>query len=118
MGPDAGTMCIYLYLHVYLYVCISHSGRKRSTMAQGQNLPPKPWPVCEHRCWGPHCHASRDTKLLRCRACLAVKYCSADCQRDDWHRHKTHCKASKRLCTSDADEPMAGHTVDGRAQFQ
>ncbi|GMI42759.1 hypothetical protein TeGR_g13886 [Tetraparma gracilis] len=33
----------------------------------------------------------------KCAACKAVRYCSADCQRGDWKRHKSVCKAVKRI---------------------
>jgi hypothetical protein len=36
------------------------------------------------------------TPHLTCSSCLAVAYCSLDCQRKDWYlRHKDHCKALK-----------------------
>ncbi len=29
---------------------------------------------------------------LRCSACKKAKYCSAQCQRENWSRHKLDCK--------------------------
>jgi hypothetical protein len=35
-------------------------------------------------------------RLLRCSACtIAPLYCSAECQRGAWERHKSECKASR-----------------------
>uniref|UniRef100_A0A7S1UR03 MYND-type domain-containing protein n=1 Tax=Grammatophora oceanica TaxID=210454 RepID=A0A7S1UR03_9STRA len=36
------------------------------------------------------------TKLSRCSACLRIRYCSRECQKSDWKRHKrTECKELK-----------------------
>ncbi|KAJ3371772.1 hypothetical protein GGF31_002751 [Allomyces arbusculus] len=35
--------------------------------------------------------AAPNGKLLRCTACVAVMYCSRDCQRRDWPLHKHEC---------------------------
>ncbi|XP_066921074.1 uncharacterized protein [Clytia hemisphaerica] len=32
----------------------------------------------------------------RCSRCTAVKYCSKECQKDHWVKHKTHCNEIKR----------------------
>ncbi|OTA99712.1 hypothetical protein M426DRAFT_67268 [Hypoxylon sp. CI-4A] len=32
-------------------------------------------------------------KLLRCARCRDVSYCSAECQRKDWKKHRAECKA-------------------------
>ncbi len=34
------------------------------------------------------------TKLFTCSGCRSVKYCSRDCQKDDWKKHKSMCKKS------------------------
>lgn len=31
-------------------------------------------------------------KLKRCSKCKVVKYCSAECQREDWALHKAVCR--------------------------
>jgi len=33
-----------------------------------------------------------DKKLMRCAACLAVRYCNRECQSKDWKFHKKGCK--------------------------
>lgn len=33
------------------------------------------------------------TKMKKCSCCRNATYCSVDCQRMDWQRHKFHCKA-------------------------
>lgn len=33
----------------------------------------------------------KDGKLL-CGRCRKVRYCSPECQKDDWKRHKIYCK--------------------------
>lgn len=32
------------------------------------------------------------TKMKKCSSCRKATYCSVDCQRMDWQRHKFHCK--------------------------
>lgn len=38
-----------------------------------------------HACCTPKCH-------LKCSSCKAVYYCSAECQKLDWPKHKPNCK--------------------------
>ncbi|KAL3908705.1 MAG: hypothetical protein SGARI_002943, partial [Bacillariaceae sp.] len=39
-----------------------------------------------------NCHAGgADLRLLACAKCKYVLYCSKECQRADWPRHKTYC---------------------------
>ena len=33
-----------------------------------------------------------DTELSKCGGCGKVRYCSRDCQKNDWKNHKTECK--------------------------
>ncbi|KXS15778.1 hypothetical protein M427DRAFT_111802 [Gonapodya prolifera JEL478] len=32
------------------------------------------------------------TRLVQCRGCLLVRYCSAQCQKEDWSTHKLICR--------------------------
>jgi len=45
------------------------------------------------------CHncacAHEDAQLQLCNGCKQVRYCSAECQKKDWSRHKLWCKKSK-----------------------
>ncbi|TCD65879.1 hypothetical protein EIP91_002039 [Steccherinum ochraceum] len=38
-----------------------------------------------------------DARLMRCGGCKIVRYCSAECQRTDWRRHKTFCRMEKEV---------------------
>jgi MYND finger len=35
----------------------------------------------------------KDGSLKKCGRCESVFYCSIECQRQDWNRHKTECRA-------------------------
>jgi ankyrin repeat protein len=39
-----------------------------------------------------HCHAAEGGRLLSCSKCYVARYCSGECQRNDWQRHKVDCK--------------------------
>jgi len=34
-------------------------------------------------------------KLRKCARCLEVAYCSAECQKTDWRKHRMECKESE-----------------------
>jgi hypothetical protein len=36
------------------------------------------------------------SRLGKCSGCEGVSYCSKDCQRADWPRHKAVCKAARK----------------------
>lgn len=48
-------------------------------------------------CW--HCGAKprQSQKFLKCSGCFEVRYCSKECQKDDWCAHKKICKTRKPL---------------------
>ena len=46
---------------------------------------------CNDQCKLPGRKVER-SKSLRCARCLSVTYCSRDCQKSDWRRHKMVCK--------------------------
>jgi ankyrin repeat protein len=39
-----------------------------------------------------HCHKTDAAKLQFCAQCRMAGYCNAECQRNDWQRHKVDCK--------------------------
>jgi hypothetical protein len=39
-----------------------------------------------------HCHKTDAPKMQFCSQCRMAGYCNAECQRNDWHRHKDDCK--------------------------
>ncbi|KAG5188616.1 hypothetical protein JKP88DRAFT_275825 [Tribonema minus] len=43
------------------------------------------------------CGSADRIRLKACGRCGDAKYCGAECQRDDWPRHKTECGTCKRL---------------------
>lgn len=50
-----------------------------------------------------------DNILKNCSVCASVKYCSTDCQRDDWPNHKKNCTtaACMRLFSAIQDNDSA-----------
>ena len=48
--------------------------------------------AASYTCAAPGCVK---TGLFQCSNCKLVRYCSVDCQRGDWKRHKSTCKAKK-----------------------
>ena len=55
-----------------------------------------------HRCGNLDCDvAGRDKVGKKCARCLAVRYCSEECQRQHWRRsggnHRAHCKPAPKL---------------------
>jgi len=39
------------------------------------------------------------TDLMTCSRCLNVEYCSQECQRQDWKKHKPYCTNKELVCT-------------------
>jgi hypothetical protein len=44
------------------------------------------------KCANAVCESGQSDKLLTCAGCKSVKYCSKDCQKQDWKTHKIPCK--------------------------
>ena len=48
------------------------------------------------------CHTcGKYGKLLRCSRCCNISYCSTDCSRADWKRHKPNCLKKEKKYVSD-----------------
>ncbi|EIW80771.1 hypothetical protein CONPUDRAFT_125643 [Coniophora puteana RWD-64-598 SS2] len=58
-----------------------------ATSSVGRAAPPPNGESCAK------CHGPGQPSLLQCGRCKAVKYCSAQCQREDWKTHKQVCKS-------------------------
>ena len=52
----------------------------------------------------PHCIVCEKTAEWTCKGCLAVSYCSSDCQRKHWTKHKVYCVFIARLRNSEHSE--------------
>lgn len=50
-----------------------------------------------NNCW--HCGAKpkHSQKFQKCSGCFEVRYCSQECQKNDWCAHKKICKNRKPL---------------------
>ena len=61
---------------------------------EGNKITTEPAALCETGCRLCGKGNSEDGRkgLLRCSRCLAVRYCSVECQRADWKEHKKVCK--------------------------
>ena len=44
------------------------------------------------QCHSEGCYTYDKNNLLKCSGCKVVKYCSRECQKKDWARHKKDCK--------------------------
>ena len=44
-----------------------------------------------------NCEGSGDSGLRKCTGCRIVKYCSKQCQREHWHKHKETCQYLKSI---------------------
>ena len=66
--------------------------RMRKDRRKLRNLVPTPKPTnLDPRC--AVCDASNDeVKLKSCAKCESVLYCSRECQKKDWKKHKRNCK--------------------------
>ena len=65
---------------------------------EGRNTPfvatqPGALTLCCAGCWLPR--AAKQAPLKSCARCMGPRYCTPECQRADWKRHKAECK---RLC--------------------
>lgn len=52
-----------------------------------------PWPLSFKQCV--HCKVHK-AKMPKCAGCLHTRYCSVECQHNDWKRHKSECKKKNK----------------------
>ena len=81
-----------------------HLGKiEGSTEIVGQSVDPSEnTSVKSH--WCNHCSEERYVNSLkRCGGCKAVYYCSNECQREHWHKHKVLCNAISFLAKKKND---------------
>ncbi|KAI0688304.1 hypothetical protein C8T65DRAFT_589623 [Cerioporus squamosus] len=67
------------------------------------------------RCY--HCGRSSQTegenfRLRRCGGCMTSRYCSKDCQKADWNKHKIHCRTTVEF----AAEPETATAINEELQ--
>eukprot|EP01025_Chloroclados_australasicus_P010556 TRINITY_DN14325_c0_g1_i4.p3 TRINITY_DN14325_c0_g1~~TRINITY_DN14325_c0_g1_i4.p3 ORF type:complete len:142 (+),score=10.49 TRINITY_DN14325_c0_g1_i4:113-538(+) len=59
-----------------------------------------------------------DSHLRKCKACSCVMYCSKECQRADWKRHKIECSHLAKLglwgCPYDPEQEDKDYPDGGR----
>lgn len=54
------------------------------------------------------CQKDNDVSLKSCGRCLQVRYCSSECQKQDWHRHKlTDCCCTVLYVPADSSIPIS-----------
>ena len=54
---------------------------------------------------------SERVKLKKCGRCARVRYCSRECQKDDWASHKQCCKVATAARAAAAAEAAAGEAA-------
>jgi hypothetical protein len=61
--------------------------------------------MCETVPWGKICGGCGATsaKLLKCRTCKTVRYCSKECQLKHWPRHRVGCAEAEEAAAVDVD---------------
>jgi len=52
-----------------------------------------------------------DDKLSKCAGCAGVAYCSKECQKADWKRHKAECAGAARTVCREAPANLAAQGV-------
>jgi hypothetical protein len=61
---------------------------KIRSLKKDHNIPQGDPNVCAR------CLKSSSVKLKRCSRCKSVSYCTVECQKADWSKHKTYCVIS------------------------
>jgi hypothetical protein len=76
-----------------------------------------PFNFYAERCKGPGCDKANDeleegAKLQKCAKCKDISYCSKECQKTHWPKHKKECKTPE---AREAEEQArwAGHSFIG-----
>lgn len=68
------------------------------------------------RCGNPACTNPKKATLLKCSACKGIYYCSAECQKSDWRRHKVVCKVGTTDAKADPNMAAAKAKAQEAAQ--
>ncbi|KAI0836738.1 hypothetical protein F5Y06DRAFT_273248 [Hypoxylon sp. FL0890] len=61
------------------------------------------------KCHNPSCKKGSSNDLLFCSACKKVRYCSQNCQKQNWKDHKSFCKHVKSNGASSASLDWAAY---------
>lgn len=77
---EAMDRCVWCKAH---YLCSEHRGEIEKHTYMCPKYPEEDVLKCRRCC--------AETNLLQCSLCNAVSYCTKECQRDDWPRHRQFC---------------------------
>lgn len=83
---DAMERCVWCKAH---YLCSEHRGEIEKHTYLCPKFPDQADLAKCRRCCA-------NTHLMQCSLCNAVSYCTKECQRDDWNRHKQFCAGKSK----------------------
>ncbi|KAJ7460153.1 hypothetical protein FB451DRAFT_1270528 [Mycena latifolia] len=70
--------------------------------------------INEHACGATTCPNTKlgGASMRLCAQCKSIHYCSTECQRADWARHKALCKSQAAECARLQTDPAAARLVE------